>query len=102
MHQKDWMRQITIMEVPKSQEWMAPVTKSRTAPVTVQAVDVAEKIWGKDIAALKGKTTRSKPHVVARDSVKIPRELMKLHKEVFLTDNKQMSMSRKLSDESES
>jgi hypothetical protein len=34
---------------------------------------------------LKGKTTRSKPIPVARDFVKVPVALMKLHKEVFLT-----------------
>jgi hypothetical protein len=53
--------------------------------VTVQDVDVALKIWGKNIAVLKGKTTRSKPNPVARDFVKVPVALLKLHKEVFLT-----------------
>ena len=57
----------------------------KDCPVTVEDVDVALKIWGKNIAALKGKTTRSKPNTVARDSVKIPMDLLKLHKEVFLT-----------------
>jgi hypothetical protein len=54
-------------------------------PVTVQYIDEARKICGKNIAALKGKTTRSKSIPVARDYVKVPMELMKLHKEVFLT-----------------
>jgi hypothetical protein len=53
--------------------------------MTIQDIDVATKIWGKNIAALKGKTTRSKMHPVARDYVKVPKELLKLHKEVFLT-----------------
>jgi hypothetical protein len=53
-------------------------------PVTIQYIDVATNIWGKNIAALKGKTTRSKSHPVARDYVKVPKELLKLHKEVFL------------------
>jgi hypothetical protein len=43
------------------------------------------KIWGNNISALKGKTTRSKTHPVDRDYVKVPKELLKLHKEVFLT-----------------
>jgi hypothetical protein len=53
----------------------------------VQDVDVALKIWGKNIimAALKGKTTRGKPNPVAKDFVKVPVALLKLHKEVFLT-----------------
>jgi hypothetical protein len=53
--------------------------------VNIQDIDVAMKIWGKNIAALEGKTTRSKMHPVARYYVKVPKELLKLHKEVFLT-----------------
>jgi hypothetical protein len=52
--------------------------------VTIQDIDFATKIWGNNIAALKGKTTRSKTHPAARDYVKVPKELLKLHKEVFL------------------
>jgi transcriptional regulator of NAD metabolism len=55
----------------------------KDCPVTVQDVDVAHKIWGKDNASLKGKTTRSKTNPVARDYVKAPKELLQLHKEVF-------------------
>jgi hypothetical protein len=54
-------------------------------PVTVQDIDLALKIWGKNIAALKGNTTRRKMIPVARDYVKVPLELMKLHKEAFMT-----------------
>ena len=53
--------------------------------MTVEDADVALKIWGKNIAALKGKTTRTTPSPVARDFVKVPQELLKLHREVFLT-----------------
>jgi hypothetical protein len=53
----------------------------KDCPVTVQDVDNdALKIWGKNIAALKGKTTRSKPNPVARNFVKVPLALLKLHK----------------------
>jgi hypothetical protein len=52
--------------------------------VTVQDIDVALKILGKNITTLKGKTTRRKTIPVAGDYVKVPLELMKLHKEVFL------------------
>ena len=51
----------------------------------VEDFDVVLKIWGKNIAAQKGKTTRSKTNTVAIDDVKIPMDLLKLHKEVFLT-----------------
>jgi hypothetical protein len=53
--------------------------------VAVHYIDVALKIWGKNIAAPTGKTTRSKSIPVARDFFKVPMEIMKLHKEVFLT-----------------
>ena len=56
----------------------------KDCPVTVQDVDVAHAIWGKDIAALKGKTTRRKPIPVADSVMNVPRELKKLHKNVTL------------------
>jgi hypothetical protein len=42
-------------------------------------------IWGKNVVALKGKTTWTKPDPVARDFVKVPVELLKLHREVYNT-----------------
>jgi uncharacterized protein YodC (DUF2158 family) len=72
----------------KDYKWMIQSNQIKDCPVTVQDVDVALKIWGKNIAALlKGRTTRSKPNPVARDFVKVPVALLKLHKEVFLTVN---------------
>jgi hypothetical protein len=41
----------------------------------VQDVDTAHHIWGKNIAALKGKTTRKKPIHVARDFVAFHKDL---------------------------
>jgi hypothetical protein len=69
----------------KDFKWVIQIKQIKDCPVTVQDIDVARKIWGKNIAALKGRTTRSKSIPVARDYVKVPMELMKLHKEVFLT-----------------
>ena len=66
-------------------KWVIRSNQIRNCPVTVQDVDVAFKIWGKNIPALKGKTTREKPNVVARDLVKVPTKLLNLHNEVFLT-----------------
>jgi hypothetical protein len=53
-------------------------------PVIVQDIYVALNILGKNIAALKGKTTQRKTILLARDYVKVTLELMKLHKEIFL------------------
>jgi hypothetical protein len=57
----------------------------KDCPVNVQYIDVARKIWGNNITALKGKTTQSKSIPVDRDYVKVSMALLKLHKEVFLT-----------------
>jgi hypothetical protein len=69
----------------KDFKWAIRSNQIKYCPVMIQDIDVATKIWGKNIAALKGKTTRIKTHPVARDYVKVPKELLKLHKEVFLT-----------------
>jgi hypothetical protein len=88
----------------KDFKWVIWSNQIKDCPLTVQYIDVALKIWGKNIAALKGKTTHSKTIPVARDYVKVLLELMKLHKEVFLTTdilfvNKNMfflTLSRKI------
>jgi hypothetical protein len=69
----------------KDFKWVVQSNQIKDCPVTIQDIDVATKIWGKNIAALKGKTTWRKPIPVAADFIKVPIELVKLHKEVFLT-----------------
>ena len=49
------------------------------------SVDVAQQVWGKDISALKGKTTRSKPVPVKGNAMRIPRQFLQRHKHVLLT-----------------
>jgi hypothetical protein len=63
----------------KDFKWVIQRNQIKHCPVTFQDIDVALKIWGKNIAALIGKTTLSKLIPVARDYVKVPMELMKLH-----------------------
>eukprot|EP00957_Ditylum_brightwellii_P131042 9995506-Ditylum_brightwellii.AAC.2 len=50
----------------------------------MQDMDTAQDIWGKNIQSLKRKTTRTKPIDVAHNFMKIPKEIPKLHKEIFL------------------
>ena len=51
----------------------------------IQDIDIVHEVWGKNIAALKWKTTRKKPVHVSWNIVKISKETVKLHKEVFMT-----------------
>jgi hypothetical protein len=69
----------------KDFKWVIRSNQIKDCPVKIQDIDVAMKIWGENIAALKGKTTWRKTHPVAREYVKVPKELLKLHKEIFLT-----------------
>jgi hypothetical protein len=70
---------------PADFKWAIRSNLIRDCPVTLEDIDNAHSIWGKSIAALKGKTTRRKPIPVADDVIPIPRDLMKQHKRVYLT-----------------
>ena len=42
----------------KDFKWVIRSNQIKNCPVTIENIDVALKVWGKNIAALKGKTTR--------------------------------------------
>ena len=44
-------------------------------PVTLQDVDLADRIFGKDAAYLKGKSTRKKSPVAVDHTIEVPKEL---------------------------
>jgi hypothetical protein len=69
----------------KDYRWIIQSNQIKDCPVTVPDIQVASKIWGKDVDALKGKTTWTKLSPVSADYVKIPKELIKLHRDVYLT-----------------
>jgi hypothetical protein len=71
----------------KDFQWIIQSNPIKDCPVTVEHIDTALKIWGKNVMALKGKNTPTRPDPVARDFVKVPVELLKLHKEVYITAN---------------
>ena len=48
----------------------------KDCPVTERDVNIAEKIFGPDIGALKGRTTRRKPNSVREDQIQVPPELI--------------------------
>lgn len=48
----------------------------KNCPVTVDDVNLAEKIFGPDVSTLKGRSTRPRPTTVIEDAIEIPRELV--------------------------
>ena len=54
-------------------------------PVTVKDVIRADKIYGRDIHALKGKTKRTQPTQVITDYVKLPHSVLEKNKHVTLS-----------------
>lgn len=54
-------------------------------PFQVDDVDQAKHIHGKDVGLLKGKTTRHKSLPVVENIVPVPKQILTLHKNVFLT-----------------
>ena len=52
----------------------------RNFPMTPQAVTITKAIFGPDIAALRGKTTRKSSEPVVTDYVEIPQQIIDLDK----------------------
>jgi hypothetical protein len=69
----------------KDYKYVIQTNQIKDCPVTVTDIDIAFKIWGKDITMLKGKMVKKKPLPVVKDLVKVPKEFIKLHKDVTLT-----------------
>jgi hypothetical protein len=71
---------------PSTKDFKAIITMNaiKNLPVTIDDVNLAEKIFGPDIGALKGKTTRHKPCPVVSDYIEIPSELIDNHHNVTL------------------
>ena len=55
----------------------------KNCPVTIEDINIAEKIFGADIGALKGKTTRRRPTPVKDDLVEVPPELIEQHHDLI-------------------
>ena len=55
---------------------MIKMNSVSNCPVTIEDVELAEKIYGKDVASLKGKTVRRKPNPVVNNMIELPPELM--------------------------
>ena len=53
-------------------------------PVTIEDINISEKIYGPDIGMLKGKSTKTKALPIVNDYVEIPQELYNTHENVTL------------------
>lgn len=69
---------------PRDFEDIARLNIIPGCPTTINDINISNKIFGHDIGALKGKTTRRKPRQVRSDVVFVPPELVKIHKDVIL------------------
>ena len=56
----------------------------KNCPVTVEDVTIAEKIFGPDIATLKGKSVRRRPPTIRQDNVEVPEEILRLDEDIIL------------------
>ena len=56
----------------------------RNFPVTQWDIEIAEKIFGPDVSALKGKSTKKKPNMVVEDYVKVEELLKREHEVIHL------------------
>ena len=56
----------------------------KNCPVTMDDIKTWLNICGKDVCALKGKTTRPKPNAAVNDYVEVPAELIEAHKGIEL------------------
>ncbi len=68
----------------KNFKHMIRMNAIKDCPVTVEDANLAEKIFGPDVATLKGKTTRPTPKQAKDDCIEIPPEILEKHREVTL------------------
>ena len=54
----------------------------RNCPVTMENITMADKIFGLDIATLKGKSTRTKPELIVSDEIEVPEEIYTINRSV--------------------
>lgn len=66
-------------------KWILRSNQIKDCPITVNDAEIATKIWGPNITALKGKMVRRSPDAVAQDVVLIPKQIRELHRNVSLS-----------------
>ena len=66
-------------------KWIIIINHIHYCTVDTKDVENAKTIYGNDAPYLKGKTTRKKPILVTEDITRVPKEFLKLNKDIFLT-----------------
>ena len=66
-------------------QWILKSNQVQECPVTPDDAKHATKIWGSNVASLKGKTTRTVPDPVPTDMVAIPAEIRNIHRIVTIS-----------------
>ena len=56
----------------------------QNCPVRVEDINIAENIFGPDMATLKGKSTRKTPKPVLQDWIELPKEILEKHSKIEL------------------
>ena len=59
----------------KDYKWILKSNQIHDCPMLYEDAVAAEKIWGLNITALKGKTPWKAPHSIASDIMEIPQEI---------------------------
>jgi hypothetical protein len=74
------------IRMPSLKDFKMIITSNtiKNVPITINDINISEKVFGPDIGALKGKTTRQKPAPVVSYYVEIPKELVYNHQSVVL------------------
>jgi hypothetical protein len=65
--------------------WILKSNQVQECPVMTEDAKVANKIWGPDIASLKGKTAQKTPLPVTTDIIEVPKEIREIHHFVTLS-----------------
>jgi hypothetical protein len=63
---------------------LLPMNVVQNCPVTVEDVNISEKIFGPDTSSQKGKSTRRKPKPVRSNLIEIPKEIITKHHDIDL------------------
>ena len=76
-----------MLGVPSTKDYIGAVSNKLipNIKVTVDDIKNAEMIFGKDLGAIMGKTTRNRPSPVVSDVILLPPDILEAHKEVTLS-----------------